>query len=106
MLLLLNILRVYLPPKEETNALQETVEEEIAETENSLDEKEEESDEQKEEEWRIYPCLMTHKYRRSIVVLSINKSVEPNEKQKVLACRFAQGFTANTNRRIFIVTNK
>ena len=24
-------------------------------------------------------CLMTHKYRGSIVVLSINKSVEPNE---------------------------
>ena len=43
------------PPKEEIVALQETVEEEIAETESSLDEKEEESDEQKEEEWRSYP---------------------------------------------------
>ena len=32
------------PPKEETNALQEPMEEEIAETRNSLDEKEEESD--------------------------------------------------------------
>ena len=32
------------------------MEEEIAETESSLDEKEEESDEQKEEEW-IHPCL-------------------------------------------------
>jgi hypothetical protein len=27
--------------------------------------------------------LMTHKYRGCIVVLSINKSVEPNEEQKV-----------------------
>src|SRR3954465_1456025 len=41
---------------EETNALQEPMEEEIVETGSSLDEKEEESDEQKEEEW-IYPCL-------------------------------------------------
>jgi len=32
------------------------MEEEIAETESSLDEKEEESDEQKEEEWS-HPCL-------------------------------------------------
>ena len=46
--------------------------------------------------------LMTHKCRGSIAVLSINKSVEPNEEQKVLAGRFAQGFTANTNRRIFM----
>ena len=52
---------------------------------------------------------MTHKYRGSIVVLSINKSVKPNEEQKVLACRFVQGFTANTNRQVlmlFIVTSK
>ena len=27
---------------------------------------------------------MTHKYRGCIAVLSINKSVEPNEEQKVL----------------------
>ena len=33
------------------------MEEETAETESSLDEKEEESDEQKEEEWVSYPCL-------------------------------------------------
>ena len=46
--------------------------------------------------------LMTHKYRGSIVVLLINKSVEPNEEQKVLACRFAQGFTANTNIQVFM----
>src|SRR4051812_32886223 len=44
------------PPKEETNVLQDSMEEEIAETESSLDEKEEASDKQKEEEW-IHPCL-------------------------------------------------
>jgi hypothetical protein len=32
--------------------------------------------------------LMTHKYRGCIVVLSINKSVEPNEEQKVLTSSF------------------
>jgi hypothetical protein len=32
--------------------------------------------------------LMTHKYRGCIVVLSINKSVEPNEEQKVLMSSF------------------
>jgi hypothetical protein len=35
---------------EETNALKDPMEEEIAETESSLDEKEEESDDQEEEE--------------------------------------------------------
>ena len=45
------------PPKGETNALQEPMEDEIAETEISLDEKKEESGEQKEEEWSSYPCL-------------------------------------------------
>src|SRR4051812_41840633 len=45
------------PQMEETNALQDLMEEEIAETGSSLDEKEEESDEQKEEEWISYPCL-------------------------------------------------
>src|ERR1041385_1543009 len=44
------------PPKEETNVLQDSMKEEIDETESSLDEKEEESDEQKEEEWS-HPCL-------------------------------------------------
>jgi len=43
-------------PYLELNALQEPIEEEIAETESSLDEKEEESDDQEEEEWS-YPCL-------------------------------------------------
>ena len=36
------------------------MEEEIAETGSSLDEKEEESDEQKEEEWISYPCLLSN----------------------------------------------
>jgi hypothetical protein len=36
---------------------------------------------------------MTHKYRGCIVVLLINKSVEPNEEQKVLTSSFDQGFT-------------
>jgi hypothetical protein len=45
--------------------------------------------------------LMTHKYRGCIVVLLINKSVEPNEEQKVLASGFDQGFTANTSKRVF-----
>jgi hypothetical protein len=40
--------------------------------------------------------LMTHKYRGCIVVLLINKSVEPNEEQKVLTTGFDQGFTINT----------
>ena len=35
--------------------------------------------------------LMTHKYRGSIVVLSISKSVEPNEEQKDLTSGFQQG---------------
>src|SRR3954464_793171 len=48
------------PPKEENNVLQDSMEEEIAETEGSLDEKEEESDEQKEEEWS-HPCLPSNK---------------------------------------------
>jgi hypothetical protein len=45
--------------------------------------------------------LMTHKYRGCIVVLSINKSVEPNEEQKVLMSGFDQGFTVNTSKRVF-----
>jgi hypothetical protein len=45
--------------------------------------------------------LMTHKYRGCIVVLSINKSVEPNEEQKVLMSGFDQGFTVNTSKQVF-----
>jgi hypothetical protein len=32
--------------------------------------------------------MMTQKYRGYIIVLSINKSVEPNEEQKVLTSSF------------------
>ena len=35
--------------------------------------------------------LMTHKYRGSIVVLSISKSVKPNEEQKEMTSGFQQG---------------
>jgi hypothetical protein len=35
--------------------------------------------------------LMTHKYRGSIIVLSISKSVEPNEEQKEMTSGFQQG---------------
>jgi hypothetical protein len=45
--------------------------------------------------------LMTHKYRRCIVLVSINKSVEPNKEQKVLTSGFDQGFTVNTSKRVF-----
>ena len=44
--------------------------------------------------------LMTHKYRGAIVVSSINKSVEPNEEQKVLTGSFDEGFTVNTKRQV------
>jgi hypothetical protein len=45
--------------------------------------------------------LMTHKYRACIAVLSINKSVERNEEQKVLISGFDQGFTINTSKQVF-----
>jgi hypothetical protein len=53
--------------------------------------------EEGEPRWR----LMTHKYRGCMVVLSINKSVEPNEEQKVLTSGFDQGFTVNTSKQVF-----
>ena len=34
---------------------------------------------------------MTHKYRGSIIVLSISKSVEPNDEQKEMTSAFQQG---------------
>ena len=46
-------------------------------------------------------CLMTHKYRGFIVVLSINRSVDPNEEQKVLTSSFDEGFAVNTSRQVF-----
>ena len=36
-------------------------------------------------------ALMTHKYRGSIIVLSVSKSVEPNEEQKEMISGFQQG---------------
>jgi hypothetical protein len=45
--------------------------------------------------------VMTHKYRGCIVVLSINKSVELKEEQKVLMSGFDQGFTVNTSKQVF-----
>jgi hypothetical protein len=50
---------------------------------------------------RFPGVLMTHKYRGCIIVLSINKSVEPNEEQKVLMSSFDQGFTVNTSKQVF-----
>jgi hypothetical protein len=49
----------------------------------------------------LSPLLMAHKYRGCIVVLLINKSVEPNEEQKALTSSFYQGFTANTSKQVF-----
>jgi hypothetical protein len=51
--------------------------------------------------WVGARAVMTHKYRRCIVVLSINKSVKPNEEQKVLMSGFDQGFTINTSKQVF-----
>jgi hypothetical protein len=45
--------------------------------------------------------LMTHKYRGCIVVLLINKSVEPNKEQNVLMSSFDQGITVNTSKQVF-----
>src|ERR1041384_6500248 len=53
-------LKMFSPQEEETNDLQDSTEEEIPETERSLDQNEEESDEQKEEEWSSYPSLPTN----------------------------------------------
>ena len=43
-----------------------------------------------------YSYLMTHKYRGSIVVLSISKSVEPNEERKEMTAVFSKVFSAST----------
>jgi hypothetical protein len=45
--------------------------------------------------------MMTHKYRGCIAVLSINKSVEPNEEQKVLTSSFDQEFTVKASKQVF-----
>jgi hypothetical protein len=46
-------------------------------------------------------AVMTHKYKGSIAVLLINKSVEPNKEHKVLISGFDQGFTVNTSKQVF-----
>jgi hypothetical protein len=51
--------------------------------------------------YKLPGAVMTHKYRGCIIELSINKSVEPNEEQKVLTSGFDQGFTVETSKRIF-----
>jgi hypothetical protein len=50
---------------------------------------------------RRHRAVIIHKYRGCIVVLSINKRVEPNEEQKVLTSGFDQGFTVNTSKWVF-----
>jgi hypothetical protein len=50
---------------------------------------------------KISCFLMTHKYRGCIVVLLINKSVEPKEEQKVLTSGFDQGFNVNSSKWVF-----
>ena len=47
--------------------------------------------------------LITHKYRVCIVVLSINKSVKPNEEQKVLTSGFDPGITVILDSRFSVV---
>ena len=39
---------------------------------------------------------MTHKYRGSIIVLLISKSVKPNEEEKEMTSGFQQGILAST----------
>jgi hypothetical protein len=51
--------------------------------------------------YALETVVMTHKYRRCIIVLSINKSDEPNEEQKVLTSNFDQGITVNTSKQVF-----
>ena len=46
--------------------------------------------------------MMTHKYRGSIVVLSISKSVEPNEEQKQMTSGFSKVMSASAE----IVSNR
>ena len=41
-------------------------------------------------------ALMTHKYRGSIVVLSVSRSVEPNEEHKEMKAVFSKVFSVNT----------
>src|ERR1043165_6738074 len=73
------------PPKEETNVLQDSLEE-IAETESSLDEKEEESDEQKEEEWNSYRPLPTNESNSLTLTLYNCPPCLPKEDECYIDC--------------------
>jgi hypothetical protein len=55
------------------------MEEEIAETGSSLDEKEEESDDQEEEEWSSYSCLPPNKSNSSTSTLFDRPPCLPKE---------------------------
>src|SRR3954470_279702 len=78
-IILLIILRESLP-KEETNVLQDSMEEEIAQTKSSLDEKYKESDEQKEEE-RSHPCLPSNE--SNSLTLTLYECYDPRDSFKI-----------------------
>ena len=66
--------------QEETNILQESMEEEIYETVSSLDEKDdEECQEQKEEEWISYPCPASNESHSSTHTLFNYPSCLPKD---------------------------
>ena len=66
--------------QEETNILQESMEEEIDETVSSLDEKDdEESEEQKEEEWISYSCPPSNESNSSTHTLFKSPSCLPKD---------------------------
>ena len=48
-------------------------------------------DDLQQQPWQAGVSTMTHKYRGSIVVISISKSVEPNEEKKKMTSGFQQG---------------
>ena len=75
-------LKRFSPQEEETNALHDSMEEEIW----SLDEKEEESDEQKEEEWSSYPSLPTNESNSSTLTLYDCPPCLPKEDECYIDC--------------------
>src|SRR3954463_6449306 len=62
------------------------MEEEIAETESSLDEKEEESDDQREEEWSSYPYLPTNESNSLTLTLYDCPPCLPKEDECYIDC--------------------
>src|SRR3954466_61897 len=79
-------LKRFSPQEEETNALQDSMEEEIAETECSLDENEEESDEQREEEWSSYPSQPTNESNSLTLTLYDFPPCLPKEDECYIEC--------------------